>query len=104
MIDHEFKPWLIEINANPCLEINCHLMSRIVPVMVENSLRIGLDPLLAPLNHYPVSKRYTLSDNYLRNLRYELLFDEASMEESFPLFNEIEDSDDEEEEYNDDGK
>ena len=47
--------------------------------MVENALRIGLDPLLPPLAHYPVNKRYTLSDNYLKNLRYELLFDEATM-------------------------
>ena len=79
-------------------------MSRIIPVMVENSLRIGLDPLLPPLNHYPINKRHTLSDNYLKNLRYELLFDETMLDSSFPIFNQIEDSDDEEEEYNDDGK
>ena len=39
-------------------------------VMVENSLRIGLDPLLPPLSHYPANKRYTLSDNYLKNLKF----------------------------------
>ena len=60
MLDHDFRPWLIEINANPCLEMNCHLLERIIPVMVENSLRIGLDPLLPPLAHYPANKRYTL--------------------------------------------
>lgn len=26
MIDHMFKPYLIEINANPCLEISCPLL------------------------------------------------------------------------------
>ena len=104
MLDHDFRPWLIEINANPCLEMNCHLLERIIPVMVENSLRIGLDPLLPPLAHYPANKRYTLSDNYLRNLRYELLFDESAMEESLSGFNEMEDSDEEEEEYHDEGK
>jgi hypothetical protein len=48
--------------------------------MVENSLRIGLDPLMPPLNHYPVNKRFSLSDNFLRNLKYELIFDESTFE------------------------
>lgn len=26
MIDYKFKPYLIEINANPCLEISCPLL------------------------------------------------------------------------------
>lgn len=34
MIDKEFKPWLIEINFNPCLEINCPVLTRIIPTMV----------------------------------------------------------------------
>jgi hypothetical protein len=34
MIDKDFKPWLIEINYNPCLEINCNLLNRVIPSMV----------------------------------------------------------------------
>jgi hypothetical protein len=94
MIDKEFKPWLIEINFNPCLEINCPVLSRIIPTMVENSLRLGLDPLLPPCNHYPGNKRFSLSDNFLRNLKYELIFDELNFNETIPIFHEIEDSDD----------
>ncbi len=26
MIDKEFKPWLIEVNYNPCLEVNCKVL------------------------------------------------------------------------------
>lgn len=26
MIDEDFKPWLIEINTNPCLELSCSLL------------------------------------------------------------------------------
>jgi tubulin monoglycylase TTLL3/8 len=70
MVDKEFKPWLIEINFNPCLELSCPVLNRIIPSMVENSLRIGLDPILPPSNHYPVSKRFSLSDNFLKNLKY----------------------------------
>lgn len=76
MIDSKFKPWLIEINSNPCLEISCHLLSRIIPIMVEHSLRLGLDPLILPPSHYPPNNRYYLSDNFIENLRYEIIFDE----------------------------
>lgn len=46
--------------------------------MVENSFRVGLDPIFPPTTHFPVSKRFYLTDNYLKNLRYELIFDEES--------------------------
>jgi len=31
MIDNNLKPWLIEVNTNPCLEICCPLLSSIIP-------------------------------------------------------------------------
>jgi hypothetical protein len=34
MIDSNFKPWLIEINSNPCLEISCPLLGRIIPGLI----------------------------------------------------------------------
>jgi len=34
MIDKNFKPWLIEINTNPCLDCACPLLDRIIPYMV----------------------------------------------------------------------
>lgn len=30
-ISSKFKPYLIECNANPCLEINCPILERIIP-------------------------------------------------------------------------
>ena len=63
--------------------------------MVENSLRIGLDPLLPPMSHYPPNKRFTLTDNYLKNLKYELMFDESTLENEYPIFNEVTDSEEE---------
>jgi tubulin monoglycylase TTLL3/8 len=39
MIDDNFKLWLIEVNTNPCLELSCPLLSRIIPSLVENVLR-----------------------------------------------------------------
>lgn len=37
MIDSGLKPWLIEINTNPCLELSCPLLARIIPNLVENT-------------------------------------------------------------------
>jgi len=49
MIDEEFKPWLIEINTNPCLEIaNSPILTRIIPTMIENVFRLSVDLLFPP--------------------------------------------------------
>jgi hypothetical protein len=77
MIDDEFRPWLIEINTNPCLELCCPLLSKVIPAMVENALKIGLDPLFPPPYNWPVNKKYQLGDNPLENNRFELIFDES---------------------------
>lgn len=78
MIDNHFKPWLIEINFNPCLEISSALLSRIIPGMIESSMRLGLDPLFPPPSHYPPMRRYQLSDNILQNFKFECIFDEKT--------------------------
>jgi tubulin monoglycylase TTLL3/8 len=45
MIDENFKVYLIEANTNPCLEICCPLLARIIPELLDNSFRIAIDPL-----------------------------------------------------------
>ena len=34
MVDRQIQPYLIEINSNPSLEINCPLLSRVIPSML----------------------------------------------------------------------
>lgn len=34
MVDSNYKPWLIEVNTNPCLELSCPILERIIPHMV----------------------------------------------------------------------
>lgn len=48
------------------------------------------------MNHYSSNRRYTLSDNYLKNQRYELIFDESNFQETVPVLYDIDDSDEEE--------
>lgn len=56
MIDQNFKVWLIEVNTNPCLELSSPLLARIIPSMIENALKIGLDPLFPPPRDWPKKK------------------------------------------------
>lgn len=75
MIDENFKPWLIEINTNPCLELSCPLLGRIIPLMVEQSLRLSLDVIFPPPCHYSNTTKHLAPDMSLEYLRYELIFD-----------------------------
>ena len=48
MIDEDFAVYLIEVNTNPCLETNSAILSRIIPVLLDASFRIAVDPVLPP--------------------------------------------------------
>jgi tubulin polyglutamylase TTLL1/tubulin monoglycylase TTLL3/8 len=48
MLDSQFKLSLIEVNTNPCLELASPLLARLIPNMVENALKIGLDAQFLP--------------------------------------------------------
>jgi tubulin polyglutamylase TTLL1/tubulin monoglycylase TTLL3/8 len=58
MIDRNFKPWLIEINTNPCLDCTCPLLDRIIPYMVEQGLKLSLDLVYPPPSHYPNTNKH----------------------------------------------
>lgn len=78
MIDENFKVWLIEANTNPCLELSCPLLGRIIPSMLENAFRIAVDPVFPPpgqayLLNLP---RTFVPENILEVNRFELVFDE----------------------------
>lgn len=43
MLDIQGKPWLIEINTNPCLEEPCPWLQQLVPRMLDDALKLTLD-------------------------------------------------------------
>ena len=40
IIDACFKPWLIEVNTNPCLELSSPLLEQIIPRMIDDALEL----------------------------------------------------------------
>jgi len=39
MIDEDFNVYMIEANTNPCFELSCPYLARLIPGMVENALK-----------------------------------------------------------------
>lgn len=56
MIDEDFNTWLIEVNNNPALTLCSPLLARIIPQMLENAIRIAVDPMFPPPSDPPKSK------------------------------------------------
>lgn len=76
MLDSKLKPWLIEINTNPCLELGCPILERIIPNMLENAFRIAIDPLFPPPSSFSSNYKYNIAENAVNYNKFELIFDE----------------------------
>jgi len=76
MIDEDFKPFLIEINTNPDITTSSPVCKKVIPQMVDNALRIGVDPLFSPPLIWPSNKKYYGTDNIMENNKFEIIFDE----------------------------
>eukprot|EP00826_Nyctotherus_ovalis_P037751 TRINITY_DN3470_c0_g3_i2.p1 TRINITY_DN3470_c0_g3~~TRINITY_DN3470_c0_g3_i2.p1 ORF type:complete len:649 (+),score=156.29 TRINITY_DN3470_c0_g3_i2:73-2019(+) len=73
MIDSDFHIYLIEANINPCLEIMSSVTARIVPAMLDNTLRIAVDPLFqAPID---LSLTRKTTGEILPEIKHELVYD-----------------------------
>jgi hypothetical protein len=68
LLDEDFRIWLIEVNYNPFLGTPCEFMRTLVPNMINDMLKIVLDPVLKPKNKVDPD----------RPNDFELLFQDAS--------------------------
>lgn len=65
MLDEMFKPWLIEVNTNPCLALSGKYLSTLIPSMLEHSFEIVLDQL------FPTNGKISKTN------QYELIFSQV---------------------------
>lgn len=79
LLDSNLTPWLLEVNTNPCLELAATNLARIIPEMIENTLKLVIDPLFPEPKQ--LSKR---SSNKLQVLlpenKFELIFHQDSIQ------------------------
>ena len=80
MIDEEMKPWLIEINTNPCLQTGCELLNDIIPTMIENVVKIAIDPIFKPpkIDEWSFNELLTCSYRLLENNKFELIYSQIN--------------------------
>ena len=48
LLDEDFRVWLIEVNTNPFLGTPSDFMKELVPEMINDMLKIVVDPILPP--------------------------------------------------------
>lgn len=48
LLDEDFRIWLIEVNYNPFLGTPNAFMKDLVPKMINDMLKIVLDPIIPP--------------------------------------------------------
>lgn len=70
MLDHNLKPWIIEVNTNPCLELSSSYLSYLIPTMVDNAFRIALDC------NFPSSLSVKSNFETMVENRFDLIFHE----------------------------
>lgn len=70
MLDHKLKPWIIEVNTNPCLELSSSYLSYLIPAMVDNSFRIAVDC------NFPQGTSTKTQCDAIPENRFELIFHE----------------------------
>ena len=76
MFDSNFKPFLIEVNSNPSLEISSALLQKIFQAMLDNTFRIAVDPLFPPSGEGFATKKSAEGIDICPENRFDLIFDE----------------------------
>lgn len=50
------RPWLIEVNTNPCLEESSQLLKQLVPRMLNDAFKLTLDVIYPPIKNFSQNK------------------------------------------------
>lgn len=76
MLDTGFKPYLIEVNSNPSLEMCSTLLTKLFTSMLDNTFRIAVDPLFPPASDGFSMKKSAIGIELCPENRFDLIFDE----------------------------
>ena len=65
----------MEVNTNPCLEITSPLLQTMIPNLVDNVFKLGVDPLFPPTMFPDKEHEYIIGEKNLESNKFELIFD-----------------------------
>lgn len=74
MVDSNFHVWLIEVNTNPCLELGCSYLSKLIPNVLNNTFKLTLDQIFCPNVDAKKFQKW-IPDSDIKN-KFELVFSE----------------------------
>ena len=60
IIDSDLKPWIIEVNTNPCLELSSPLLSQLIPRMIDDALSLTIDTIFPTSHKFPLETVYEI--------------------------------------------
>ena len=74
MLDDDLNLSLIEVNTNPCLETqSCILLQRLIPQMIDQSLKIAVDPFFGANEHqYHTNQEFVATE-----MKYTLVYEDV---------------------------
>jgi tubulin polyglutamylase TTLL1 len=70
MLDDKLRPYLIEVNSNPCLELACPLLNRLIPELIDNLFKITIDPIFPPPLKWPNVRKANIKENSFKKNRF----------------------------------
>ena len=74
ILDDNLRPYLLEMNTNPCLELSSTYLSYFIPQMIESAIQVAVDPLFPPPS-WPKSKKHLIPEP---TEMFELIFNERT--------------------------
>jgi tubulin monoglycylase TTLL3/8 len=74
MLDDRLTPFLIEANSNPCIEVDGLVLGRVIPALLENVVRVAIDPVFPPPYSESAKNRYQCSGLFEGN-KMALVYD-----------------------------
>ena len=69
MFDEDYKPYLLEVNTNPGLEISSPLIKQLIPRMIDDAFKLTIDEvfILNEENRREMNKKPFPVDGYDNN-------------------------------------
>jgi hypothetical protein len=83
MLSCDFKPLLIEINTNPCIETGCPVLTKVINTLLENVFRyyfkdyfkrLFIDPMFPFMSKTPSASKRIFLDDFLKKNHFELFW------------------------------